>query len=498
MKPIYARYHFLAIFMNRYLWSVACVLFTACPINAEHVVVRDAGEFNGALKEAQPGDVIVLSNGNWQDVELVADANGTADSPVTVQAEVPGKVVLSGNSRLRVAGKYVLISGLRFHQAWHKSAIVELRNDTRRLANDCVIRDSEFVDCNNPAGNKDEFKYLSVYGKRNTIMSCRFSGKKSGGATVVVWLDNDGGQHQIRNNHFGSRPELGRNGGETLRIGDSGSADQDADCIVQGNLFEQCNGEGEIVSNKSCGNVYQQNVFLRCSGALTLRHGHRCIVRQNLFLGQKARGTGGVRVVGSDHIVVNNRFERLEGSDYRSALVLMNGMADSPANKYDPVQRALIAHNTFADCKRTIVVGADNEEKRQIPPADCRFINNAIFSRRGPMIDLQSSATGTQWLGNLWHGDGKLGVGSIDGVTRATSDPMKRSGDRWRLTPKSPLIGAAAAADGLPEQDFSGRRRDSSPDVGCDEWPIETKAWMNETRVGPSWDSVPLNPVDEG
>ncbi|MFK8110928.1 MAG: polysaccharide lyase 6 family protein [Rubripirellula sp.] len=480
--------------MNRLLCTAILAFLVSCPVLAKQSLVKDADAFKKSLKAATPGDEILLASGQWKDVELVAVAEGTVDSPITVRAQEPGKVIIVGNSRLRVAGQHVRVSGLRFHQAWHKSALMEFREDSKRSARDCQISDCEFVDCVNPPDEKYEFKYLSVYGNRNVVQRCRFSGKTNRGTTLVVWLNNEGGQHTIRDNHFGPRQELGKNGGETIRIGDSATAHQNASCIVERNLFEECNGEGEIVSNKSCENLYQQNVFLRCSGALTLRHGHRCTVSQNLFLGQKARGTGGVRVIGSDHVVVNNRFERLEGSDYRSALVLMNGLADSPANGYEPVQRALIAHNTFADCKRTIVVGADNDEKQQIAPVDCRFINNAIVSRRGPMIDLVSNATGTKWLGNVWYGDGELGADLSEGISRASSDPIKRLGERWRLIEASPLIDAAVTTDTLPKHDFAAQTRDSSPDVGCDEWPVATATWISGTRVGPSWSSVALDP----
>ena len=50
------------------------------------------------------GDKIVLANGQWSDVELVADATGSPDAWITVEAEEPGKVIITGNSRLRIAG----------------------------------------------------------------------------------------------------------------------------------------------------------------------------------------------------------------------------------------------------------------------------------------------------------------------------------------------------------------------------------------------------------
>ena len=71
--------------------------------------------------------------------------------------------------------------------------------------------------------------------------------------------------------------------------------------VVENNLFEQCNGDVEIVSNKSGENVYRHNTFVECVGALTLRHGKGCVVEGNYFLGHLAPQTGGVRIIGEDH-----------------------------------------------------------------------------------------------------------------------------------------------------------------------------------------------------
>ncbi len=43
---------------------------------------------------------------------------------------------------------------------------------------------------------------------------------------------------------------------------------------MENNWFEGCDGETEIISNKSGGNTYRGNVFFRSAGALTLRHGN--------------------------------------------------------------------------------------------------------------------------------------------------------------------------------------------------------------------------------
>jgi poly(beta-D-mannuronate) lyase len=461
--------------------------FTAC---GEDFRVTNADDFHERIKAAVPGDRIVLANGQWSDVELVADATGSPAALITIEAEQPGKVVITGNSRLRIAGSHVVVRGLRFQNAWHKSALIEFRKDSKRAASDCRLTDCELFDCN-PPDPKLSSKYVSIYGLRNTVDRCRLQGKTNRGTTLVVWLGEGLGKHRIGNNHFGPRPFLGTNEGETIRIGDSNTAHLSGGCLIEGNLFEECNGETEIVSNKSRENIYRKNVFLRCSGTLTLRHGSRCRVEENSFLGEKARGSGGVRIIGSDHIVIRNYFERLEGDNYRSGLCVMNGIPNSPANGYEPVERALIAHNTFYDCKRSILIGGDNDEKSQVPPRKLIIANNAIVSRRGPLIEVRDGVGSINWQGNLCFGEGELGVNEQPGVRRCNEPPLKKIGSRWTIFEGSPLVGAGYVLHEFSDTQLSG----PSPDVGCDVWPAnEDSVTIADMKVGPSWSPVSLLP----
>ncbi len=67
--------------------------------------------------------------------------------------------------------------------------------------------------------------------------------------------------------------------------------------IVENNVFDRCDGEVEIISNKSNGNIYRGNLFLRSRGALTLRHGDDTLVEGNVFRGDGKDFTGGIRVI---------------------------------------------------------------------------------------------------------------------------------------------------------------------------------------------------------
>jgi len=57
--------------------------------------------------------------------------------------------------------------------------------------------------------------------------------------------------------------------------------------IVENNVFEQCDGEVEIyfLLNHAY-NILRNNFFIESSGALVLRHGHRNLIQNNVFIGQ--------------------------------------------------------------------------------------------------------------------------------------------------------------------------------------------------------------------
>jgi poly(beta-D-mannuronate) lyase len=250
----------------------------------------------------------------------------------------------------------------------------------------------------------------------NRIDHCSFEGKGNGGATLVVWLGAENtGKHRIDHNYFGPRPVLGRNGGETIRIGDSRTSMQSAQCIVERNLFERCDGEVECVSNKSCDNLYRENTFRAVVGTLTLRHGNRCTVEGNVFLGDFVKRTGGIRVIGEDHTVRGNHLQALTGDEARAALCFMMGVSGSAAHEYFQVKRARIEGNTIVDCKVPVVIGLRDHAKASLPPDDVVFVDNRVVSDKATIIDARCSIEGVRWSGNIFHGR-VLGIPDREGI----------------------------------------------------------------------------------
>ncbi len=435
----------------------------------DETVVHNAAEFAKAVEQARGGDTIVLADGIWHDATLTFDADGALGDTITVQAETPGGVILTGSSRLRIGGSYLKVEGLWFHRgALSGGHVIAFRTDRHahhsRLTA-CAV--TEY----NPSNWLVQYKWVSMYGTHNRVDHSYFAGKTHDGATLVVWLedapDHVRNHHRIDHNHFGPRPRLGKNGGETIRIGTSHRSMQSSHTIVENNLFERTDGEHEIISNKTGHNVFRGNTFWEAQGALTLRHGNAATVTGNYFLGRRRPGTGGVRIIGEDHRVADNYFEGLRGDSSRASLSIMNGIPNSPLNRYFQVKRAEVAHNTWVDTRVSLLYGLGADSEKSLRPEGVTIRDNVIVAQADmPVIRSMVPFDGVVFDGNVFHGlppaKGPPGI--------AWQDPTLQQGDDglWRPSPDGPAH-------------LKGARLGHPP--------------VTESDVGPPWWGMPWTPT---
>jgi poly(beta-D-mannuronate) lyase len=142
----------------------------------------------------------------------------------------------------------------------------------------------------------------------------------------------------------------------------------------------------EIISNKSCKNTYSDNGFYECKGTLTLRHGNDCLVTGNYFIGNNISQTGGVRIIGENHVVENNRFETLGGEGYKSALCIVRGQENNPLNGYAPVKNAIIRDNIFLDCKLSMHINYKGTSSQSLAPISTQINHNTIIAIDSPLF----------------------------------------------------------------------------------------------------------------
>ena len=372
------------------------------PLRKIRVTSQD--EYEAAEDIAQPGDVIVLANGTWTDFDLVLEAKGTAKNPIYLIAEEPGKVVLSGQSSLRIGGEHLIVSGLVFRDGYTpRNEVISFRRDSDTLAFNSRVTRTVIENYNNPDRTQRD-TWVVMYGQNNQFDHNHLSGKLNSGPTKTVRLNTEDSQnnnHHIHHNYFGPRPVFGSNGGETLRIGTSHYSLTRSNTLVENNYFDRCSGEVEIISNKSGGNTYRGNTLYESRGTLTLRHGNGTLVENNLFEGNGAPYTGGVRVINAKQTVRNNVFRNLNGERFSGSLVVMNGVPNSPINRYHQVDGAVIENNTF-DSVGTIELAEGSDSERSAVPINSVFKNNIVIgSREVTPFNLYDDLSGMAFSNNV-------------------------------------------------------------------------------------------------
>ncbi|MDE6711907.1 MAG: polysaccharide lyase 6 family protein, partial [Alistipes sp.] len=338
-------------------------------------------EVAATLRKARAGDRIVVAKGNYRDLELKWRGAGAEGAPVRIEAETPGGVTVGGASTLRLAGRWLEVSGFDFRGGTSpRGAVVEFRCG-QDVADDCRLTEC-VIDGYNPARRDEAYSYVILYGRRNRVDHCTFAGKLNLGVTLIVMLNEERSQqnfHRIDHNHFAPRPVYGSNGAETIRIGTSQQAYKSSNTLVEENLFERCDGEVEVVSVKSSDNIIRRNVFYESQGVLALRHGDRNTAEGNLFIGHGIRNTGGIRIVNAGHRVVGNTLVGIAGERFFSALAVMNAVPNSLPNRYCLVEDVEIADNLFIDCAN-IEFGTGKDLERTLAPERVTFARNTIVN----------------------------------------------------------------------------------------------------------------------
>jgi hypothetical protein len=245
----------------------------------------------------------------------------------------------------------------------------------------------------------------------------------------------------IRNNHFQDIPRAGKNGRETVKIGTNQPTFGHVvvGTIVEENVFDRCNGEAEIISNKCAGNIYRRNVFNQCDGELVMRGGANCLIEGNRFFA----GKGGIRLCGTGHVVKDNVIVNSHGTGIR----LYFGMTKGQGGHYQAAGQCVIANNTIVNAKRAGILVGDGRGNahgengvQNVAPEGNRLLNNIVTGSTGDLC-LVDHAPGNFVAGNLFFLQGDAIVSS-PGDDPIYADPLfsdPENGD-FRLSSGSPAL----------------------------------------------------------
>lgn len=374
--------------------------------------------------QLKAGDTVVIKNGQYNNLKINVKGKGSQQKPITLRAETPGKVVLSGESWIRYWGAHVVVEGFDFrdikysvyegktHPIVANRKAVSSSKSSEDMCYGCVLQHIR-IDKEIDAALDKKYKWVEIYGYENIIRHNYFGAKKSESRVLQLQLKHANAEkkpvdHIIYANYFASRNEgaaLG-NGGEALLIGESKMQHVDAKVIVEGNLFYDAaiTGEPEVISNKSSSNIYRYNTIRNTSAGLTLRHGNRNTVEKNWVLQANKEGSAGIRSIGSDNVIRNNYIANIKATtqgytqNYRPALGLVAAYSEyfdkKHRNGYQLTARNILDKNTVIASEQPVMLSTwYNRKKLDVtrPPKDITFTNNLVFQ-------LDTPPTNSDWV----------------------------------------------------------------------------------------------------
>jgi poly(beta-D-mannuronate) lyase len=363
-------------------------------------VVRSAREIEALSDKLKPGDQLVLAaDASWKDARFSFGGIGTEESPILIRPERPGSVVFSGATEVGFYGAHLIITGLEFKEVTIPASgtvVFRLGWGEAKPADHCIVHRITIENCNSPSPDdwpKKKAWYMTVsIGSDNTVAHSKFTGLRHLGQMIgAANLPPERLQRlHLLNNHFANRPYLdAQNGYEIIQIGWSGENARPTGSLIEGNTFENCDGENELITLKASDVIVRHNTFNACQGVLCLRAANRVLVEDNVFDGQGRPNTGGVRLQGADHVVIGNTFRDLrKPKDYYAwPISLMAASAENYGDHgdvagYGRAKNILIARNRFEHCDAGIAAGIYARKEFPLLPANIQVRDNVFTGTR--------------------------------------------------------------------------------------------------------------------
>ena len=422
-------------------------------------------KFIERAKSLKPGDEIVIRNGAYPSWHVEVAAKGTAEKPIVVRPETPGGVLFyhggetagdsySFRAGLRITGEHIVVKHLRFSHTRRFTVQLEGANDNR-------LTQCHFRRCGSAVSTFGHVLNVGKRSNRNRVDHCYFTGSKSMslGQSIPREQAECGQGNRFDHNFFRDIERVWLNGQEAVQIGGGSTPLTVANCTVEYNLFDNCSGDLEIISNKSSGNHLNHNLFAQCKGTLYFRNGNHGEAVGNVLLGT----VNGLSVRGTGHRIANNLIVRP-----RDAGILLNGGSAKQPERNGPATKCLIAHNTIVEPGTSGMVGGlTPKSEKTLPPSDNRIVNNVVTARTGTVLNIGNPDQNTI-EGNLVWAAGEAKPGAA-GKNTANADPkIQGDGIETRPAANGPAAGAAKTLDDVPLDRWQRKRPKPKTDLGAD------------------------------
>ena len=463
--------------------------------------VSTVTEFKNALAAMNPGDTVEVNDGTYNLSSLSITRSGCELKPILVIAKNQGQAILNGATALSFKKlKYFTWKGFAFQSTGIGTGIkMENCNKVRITGNSFAYTETAscvwiligdvFASPDPPISGRNRIDHNSFIGKTQPGNFIRFDGN----------IDQITRYDTVDHNLFKNNGPRVDNGQESIRIGVSTLSHSSAYSIIEYNLFEDCDGDPEIISVKSSDNTIRFNTFVRCLGTVCLRQGFRTVVEGNYFFGDNKTavfnggtiGAGGLRIYAKDHKIFNNYFQGLTGVKWDAAITLTNGdvtnSSTSTSDHYLPENNQIV-FNTLVNNASDIEVGFPNGGSYPLAPINNLIANNIVVNNANPIIKSYSSTSlaGVSFSNNMMKPTGSSSIGiSTTAAQVINADPLllqpvcvdqgspcnlSNAHNVYRLSASSPAIDAATGSFGFVTRDFEQRARTGAKDIGAHEF----------------------------
>lgn len=510
-----------------YLVSLLTILFLTSFSNLHAQYFNDPDDLADAVNASANGGVFIVENGTYNDFEATFEVVATASNPIVIKAETIGGVTLIGESHFVLKkSAFITLEGFIFDGQGEDSLIkLEGSNNIRITRNIFELETTESIKWVFIGGVWNDNTYPFDYpSHHNRVDHNIFQNKETPGHYITVdgSFDNTGSEEvyyqsqydRIDHNYFKNNGPRAVNEQESIRIGWSEMSLSSGFTIVEHNLFEDCDGDPEIVSVKSCDNTIRHNTFVGSYGTLSLRHGNRNRIEGNYFFGDdKPVGispagsdlyTGGIRIYGTDHLIINNYMEGLNGTRWDAPITLTLGDAidgqSSNLTKHFRAERVTIAFNTLVNNSHGIEIGFDNNDNYRNDLAEITIANNLITGSENSLVEIvdtdNDQGDNITWESNLMYPTGSANL--LSGATLTSFDTNEVVNENpylefdasinvWKTTATTPLYDNTVTIDSVNE-DIDGQQRPMFSNPGADHYSLESIRYdpLMPDDVGPN------------
>lgn len=445
----------------------------------------------------QAGTTLCLADGEYSGLSLQFGGQGTQNAPIKVAAQNSGKAIIKGGEVLvKMAGSNVQLQGLVFEDVTYGSSLIETRFGQQELCHDCRITEVSII---NAQAEDESGVLVHLYGKDVWFDHSIVSGKTSASPMISFnrWVDESWDEETklaelaqgivVYKNYIANRPPVdgklypdsSDNNYEAIRTGVSATHQYPSDSFIVGNLFEQIQGEAEVISNKGTNNVISNNTIRNSYGSLTTRHGGNNTISNNFILGEGYPQSGGIRVVDGGHSITNNYIEgaRYKNTSHHGGIVLLgsDGAGDAE-NGYQQVENVHIAFNTIVDSVNSFNIDGGGKSYK---PKEIYFSNNLIDKAIGPVIvradrglPEDSFYEGNIVYGQSFSDDDEVSLG-VAGFEFSSAELVRADDALYRQSSNTPNIDAVSNYEkgnfADVTLDMDGQERSETTQVGADE-----------------------------